>query len=445
VHDTATLRLKNTGTNPLSITGLPISGPWQLVSPPSLPATIAAGGSLDLTVKFVATTGRVSNGTLTIQSTDSTPTRTVELSGYWQSVSEGGKEPTLAELVSVFGYKTALTYSGQALNQQGFVRGTGDEVLSPYWARADTAMPVAVRQLASFHSCFNAATLKWFAKGSTTKTSVFTSYGTDCQSLLPRKSNLTGPAQGTFSPTGPFGVAVDAEQSDPTLNDSTTDASKGCPGPCGHHVRFWTLRDRTGAIVANTYLMSMDYAGINYDYNDNFYLISNIKPEAPQTLYRLNVGASSNYTDTQGNVWTPDAGFFTPSTAISEGGNYAIQEIANTDDDKLYDDYRANLGNIPIDQRVLTYNLPVSVSKVNVYLYYAERFWTATGKRIFNVDIEGQRISTNLDLYKMAPGGNAALIVPVYHVAVSGGTLTLDFRTVTDYGAINAIRVTADP
>jgi N-acetylneuraminic acid mutarotase len=446
VHDKATVRLTNTGTSAVTISGLPISGPWQLVSPPSLPATILAGGSLDLTVKFIATSGRVTNGTLTIQSNDpAAPTQTVQLSGYWQSVSEGGKEPTLAEIAQVFGYATALTYPGQQLNQQGFVRATGDEVLSPYWTRADTTKPVSVRQLASFHSCFNTATLKWFQKGSTTKTAVFTTSGQDCQSLLPRKSNLTDPAQGTFSPSGTFGLAVDNEQSDPTLNSSTTDASKGCPGPCGHHVRFWTLRDRNGAIVPNTYLLSMDYSGINYDYNDNVYLVSNMKPETPSTLYRLNVGASSNYTDTQGNVWTPDTGYFTPSTAPSEGGNYAIQAIANTDDDKLYDDYRAFVGNVPIDQRVLEYNLPATATKVNVYLYYAERFWTAAGSRIFNVDVEGKRVSTNLDLFKMAPGGNAALIVPVYHVAVSGGTLTLDFRAVADYGAINAIRVTADP
>jgi hypothetical protein len=445
VHDTATLRLKNAGTGALTISGLPISGPWQLVSPPTLPASIPAGGTLDLTLRFIATSGRVSNGTLTIQSNDSTPTRTVELSGYWQSVSEGGKEPTLSEMVNVFGYKTALTYPGQPLNQQGFVRATGDEVLSPYWGRADTTKPVTVRQLASYHSCFSTATFRWFAKGSTTRTNIFTSYGTDCQSVLPRRANLAGPAEGSFSPSGAFGVAVDGEQSDPTLNDPAADMSKGCPGPCGHHVRFWTLRDRSGAVVPNAYLVAMDYSGINYDYNDNLYLITNVKPEAPNTLYRLNVGASSNYTDTQGDVWTPDTGFFTPSTAPSEGGNYAIQAIANTDDDKLFTQYRAFLGNIPIDQRVLKYDLPVSTTKVNVYLYYAERFWTATGKRVFNVDVEGKRVSTNLDLFKMATGGNAALIVPVYHVAVSDGKLTLDFRAVADYGAINAIRVTADP
>ena len=33
-------------------------------------------------------------------------------------------------------------------------------------------------------------------------------------------------------------------------------------------------------------------------------------------------------------------------------------------------------------------------------------------------------MSTNLDLFKMAPGGNSAMIVPIYHVAVNDGNLT---------------------
>ncbi len=41
------------------------------------------------------------------------------------------------------------------------------------------------------------------------------------------------------------------------------------------------MRDRDGVLVPNTWLVSMDYAGINYDYNDNVYLVSNMKPENP--------------------------------------------------------------------------------------------------------------------------------------------------------------------
>jgi glucose/arabinose dehydrogenase len=450
VHDRATLRLRNTGTGPLTINGLPISGPWQLVSPPALPATIAAGASLDLTVRFIAETGRVSAGTLTIQSNDaSAPSKVVQLAGYWQSLSENGQEPTLAEIIQIMGYQTAITSPGQSLNQDGFVRATGDEVLAPYWVRVDTSKPVSVRQLAAFHSCFNLATLQWFDKGSATRTGVVTMAGGDCQSLLQRKSDGSGnPAAGTFAPSGSFGLGVDgSEFSDPTLNNTGPDFSNGCPGPCGHHVRFWAVKDRNGNVVPNTWLMSMDYAGVNYDYNDNVYLISNMKPAPEQALYRLDVAGSANYTDMAGNVWTPDTGYFTPSTARPEGADYPVQAIANTNDDKLFTTYRAFTdSSIPVNQRLLEYNLPLSgVTRVNVRLYYAERVWTSTGQRVANVDVEGKRVSTNFDIFKQAPGTNSALIVPVYHVSVSDGTLTLDFRTVVDFAAINAIEVVADP
>ena len=156
----------------------------------------------------------------------------------------------------------------------------GDEVLSPYWRRADPTVPVQVRQLNAFHTQGNNATLRWYPKGTTTVRALFTMEGQEAQSLLPHKNNQpTQFAAGSFAPTGAFGFKLDNEWSDDTKNNQTVDQSNGCPGPCGHHVRFWPLVDGSGNIVPNTWLMSMDYAGVNYDYNDNTFLISNIRPD----------------------------------------------------------------------------------------------------------------------------------------------------------------------
>jgi hypothetical protein len=451
VHDRATLRLKNTAADPVRVTGLPIAGPWQVVSPATLPVTVAGGGQLDVVVKFVATSGRVTNGTLTIQSDDpSAPTRIVQLSGYWQSVSENDQEPTSAEVVSVFGYKTVVTAPGQSLNQAGFVRAVGDEVLSPYWVRSNTTQPVVVRQLASLHSCFNTATLLWFNRGSTTNNTATVSSGNDCQSLLPHANgSTTAAATASFSPTAAFGFKIDfSESSDPTQNNQTPDRTGGCPGPCGHHVRFWVAKDRAGNVIPNTYLMMMDYSGINYDYNDNIYLVTNVAPApVPQVYYRLNAGATSNYTDTNGALWVPDSAYFTPTNAAAEGATYANQAIAYTNDDTIFDTYRAYLGNIPMSSRILSYNLPLpaGVTRVTVRLLFAERFWTGAGQRVFNIDAEGARVSTNLDLFKVANGKDAALTTALYHVNVADGALTLKFSASVDYAAINGIEVLADP
>jgi hypothetical protein len=449
VHDHATLRIKNTGTDPLHVTGLPIAGPFQITSPPTLPATVAVGGQLDLTVQFTATSGRVSNGTLTVQSDDPTaPNVAVQLSGYWQSVPENGQEPSLVEIAGMMGYRTTIVGPNQQLDQNGFVTAIGDEVLAPYWQRTDTTKPVTVRQLASFHTQNTTATLYWFNKGAPSAlNTLFSSAATDAQTLLPHLYNGgTNPAAGSFSPAGTFGLRVDGEISDPTLNNATPDKNAGCPGPCGHHMRFWALKDRTGAVVPNTYLMSIDYQGINYDYNDNVYLISNMQPAADgATQYRLDVAGSANYTDSLGRTWTPDNSTqFSPSSAIAEPGSLP-DDVLNTTDDVIYRTYRGNVGSLT--PRTLSYTLPVPNGTYNVRLHFAERCTcdTAVGSRVFNVQMEGATMSSNFDIVKAAGAANTALVVPYYHVKVSDGALNIAFTAVVDYASIAGIEVVGDP
>ena len=56
-HDTAVLRIRNTGSSALVLNSLALNNAFfQLVNPPAAGTSIAAGSSLDLTVKFVSTT-----------------------------------------------------------------------------------------------------------------------------------------------------------------------------------------------------------------------------------------------------------------------------------------------------------------------------------------------------------------------------------------------------
>jgi len=73
-----------------------------------------------------------------------------------------------------------------------------------------------------------------------------------------------------------FGWNLDGENSLDSAN--TADIAMG---RTGHSVRFYPVRDHNGNIIANTYFMTMDYAvagSQNYDFNDELYVISNIKP-----------------------------------------------------------------------------------------------------------------------------------------------------------------------
>jgi hypothetical protein len=280
-RDRVTLRIRNVGTQPLQISALTLAGPWQLGAAIALPATVAAGGKLDVPLTFVAVSGSVQSGTLTISSDDSDESvKVVELSGFWQPAPEGANEPTVQQQVQVFGYKTVITKSGQTLVNTGHVEAVGDEALSPYWVRADASKPVTVRQLAAFHGG-GRASIFWFDKGnSTAQTLVMTHNGFYKQAFNPPLAGATVDGR-SFAPAGAFGLVVSGEFSDPALNDHSVDLSKGCLEPCGHHVRFFPVKDRAGQLVPDTWLLIMDIDSINYDFNDNVYIIRNMRPEVP--------------------------------------------------------------------------------------------------------------------------------------------------------------------
>src|SRR5207248_1102884 len=174
------------------------------------------------------------------------------------------------QIFDAFGFTTQAVYAGQNLNTGGKLSRDGDEVISPYWNRADTTLPVSVRQIDAFHTQGNTSTAFWFLKGASSATSLFTADGDEGQSFLPHVNVATvgvvgaNYAMNSFTPSNTFGFKIDGEWSDDTKN-----VQEQSGGGYGHHVRFYVVKDRDGKIVANTYLMAMDYSGINYDYQDN--------------------------------------------------------------------------------------------------------------------------------------------------------------------------------
>ncbi|MFC6665610.1 malectin domain-containing carbohydrate-binding protein [Deinococcus radiopugnans] len=454
VHDRATVRVRNTGSTPLKITGLPITGPWTLDSGQSFPATIAPGSSLDVRLRFVAQSGKFHSGSVGVAVDGQTASgQSIQLAGLWQSESENNREPYLEDIVqTAFGFKTVFAPSkdnnaSDGINQKGRVTPQGDEVIAPYWQRADAGKPVTVQQLAAYHTQGDAAKLRWFTKGASDSNTVLIQKGVDAQSVLPRRDGSEELAVVSFTPSAQtFGFKVDSENSDPTLNDQTKDRNNKCQDPCGQHVRFFKAKDPSGNVMPDTYLLIMDYSGINYDYNDNIYLISNLKP-AP---ILINVGLAGNgakITDPAGNVWVSDRdrngyALFTPTTAKDEpaGGPNPGLDILKTDFDDLYRSYRGNVGNVPQAQRQISFNLPLENGPHTLKLHFADLAHTEIGKRIFDVTVEGQKVLPNLDIVKDAGGGNTALIKTV-NTNVTGGLLTLNLSASVDYPSIAGIEI----
>jgi hypothetical protein len=286
VHDKATVRVHNSGSTPLTITSAVLSNTtdFQINTANLNGASIPAGGHQDIEIQFKATSGRIKTGTLTINTNDTDePATVIDLAGYWQNKSENQEEPTLPELVQMFGFGTKIVNAGQALNpagQSGKVQAVGDEILSPYWRRADAARAVEVVQLNAFHTHDSQESFRWHYRGSNTVTTLFTHEAVDAQSFFPRLADHSGIAAGALKlttqggDTNPaFGIRIQNEWSDPTKN-----VQEQAGGGFGHHVRFWPVKDAAGNVVPNTYLMSMDYLGVNYDYQDNVFLLRNVTP-----------------------------------------------------------------------------------------------------------------------------------------------------------------------
>jgi fibronectin type 3 domain-containing protein len=304
VHDTATLRIGNTGTDPMTITGLPITGPWTLPDAPTLPATVNPGDHIDVAVKFVATGGDLNTGTLTVQTDAGTGTdKVIDLAGFWQSVSEGGQEPTVAEIVKMVGWTTVIPTN---LDENGSVVAVGDEVLSPFWQRQDTSKPIEVTQVTAYHTWNNSATFHVETTGGSSLGSLSIN-GDSAQSVLPYISgSRTQLARKTFTPSATtFGFSVDGYHSDDTKNGG----SANCTGACGHYVRFFPVKDGDGVRVPGEYYMIMDYSGVNYDYNDCTYLITNIKPDTPVPPTGVNAAAGNHQVTVTWDVSPDVAGY----------------------------------------------------------------------------------------------------------------------------------------
>ena len=150
----------------------------------------------------------------------------------------------------------------------------------------------------------------------------------------------------------------------------------------------------------------------------------------PRTLIRVNAGGPA-YTDSVGRLWQADRGFNTGLTSSSTAS------IANTNDPGLYQDQRYDAAGGP----ELRYEFPVPNGTYLVRLHFAENYEPNfhAGKRVFDVDMEGIRRFTNLDIFA-AVGGHAALVLES-SVTVVNGKLDIDFHHEVENPQVNAIEI----
>jgi hypothetical protein len=95
-----------------------------------------------------------------------------------------------------------------------------------------------------------------------------------------------------------------------------------------------------------------------------------------------------------------------------------------------------------------TYTIPGLTPGANylVRLHFSEGYWTAAGKRTFDVSINGTQVLTNFDIFATAGGENKAVIEQFAESANTSGQIVVVFTTVIDNAAVNGIEIqTAAP
>ena len=294
-----TIEIANTSDEVLTISELEVTGDDFALADPSQAAgaVLQPGESLSVEVLFDADDiSNIKTGALVIRSdADSGAVQNVDLRGLWSKGIGGNREPDLDDLIDLMGWATDDDGSIITETQmQGAVEDYLDHVATVqlgdyavpagYFEAADKTQAVTIQQVAAFHGVGNQPKTAVVgvdydislgdvadteAYSNPKRLTNFTHEVTHGNTIVPAGKDGTGLALEAFVTDRPFFFRVDGRESDPGL-DNGRDA-----------FRILELFDQdSGARLEDTYLIAMDYAGnnANFDYNDNVYVITNVEP-----------------------------------------------------------------------------------------------------------------------------------------------------------------------
>jgi hypothetical protein len=158
----------------------------------------------------------------------------------------------------------------------------------------------------------------------------------------------------------------------------------------------------------------------------------------PGIEFLVDCGADTYYTDTTGRIWLADRQYAPGGWGyVGDSGAFANSREFDppNPDQRLYQTQRWAEGSFG-------YQFDLPNGTYDVELHFAELYRQQAGLRKFNVDIEGQGVLEEFDVYAEAEGAFKAL-VRTFTVTVSDQQLNVDLSPGSvDYPMINALRVT---
>ncbi len=243
-------------------------------------------------------------------------------------------------------------------------------------------------------------------------------------------------APDSVAPSVPSGLSGTASNSS-TINLSWTASSDtGGAGLAGYRIyrdgieigtsSTMTYTD-TGLLPVTTY----SYTVAAYDAAGNVSAQSAIANVTTTDIVLLiNVGGA-DYVDSLGRTWVADYGFNT-GNAVS-----TTTTVSGTTDLVLYQTVRWDSDTAP----EMAYSFNVTNGNYRVRLHFAETWSGAfgVGLRVFDVNMEGALVFSNVDIYAEA-GPNTAL-VKTADISVVDGVLDIDFIHNIQNPALRAIEI----
>jgi uncharacterized repeat protein (TIGR02543 family) len=148
----------------------------------------------------------------------------------------------------------------------------------------------------------------------------------------------------------------------------------------------------------------------------------------PTAKYRINCGSSSAPSPFAGDQYGSGGTQRTVTNSITISG------VTNPAPTAVYQSER--YGNS-------TYTFPnlTAGAQHTVRLHFAELYQTASGKRKFNVAINGTAVLSSFDVYAAAGGNYRAIVREFTTTANSSGQIVVAFTTVTDNATIEGIEI----
>ncbi len=307
IAGTAQLTLGPSGTA-VQATSAPIAGAplFQIVNPPTFPATLGPGMDLPVTVQLMTTganlpaapTNKDAGCTLlTANLTATLSSGSAQATVYGLVLIQANYEATLGQILIALGYKLDVgqaqnnwnpNTSMMAVNLPGVEAGT-DEVAAPHFVKAGTGS-VTMTLVARF-SPPGVLPYGWYPSTSATTMNTVGTMAMTTDAQTSDKARMIGPplqagSATTFDPgSGAFGLWVFSDQKTEKYNeggnvingdyDYSQDALNAPANV--HRFKSYPLKDASGATVAQKYLVAVEEAG-NGDYQDYVFVLSNVSP-----------------------------------------------------------------------------------------------------------------------------------------------------------------------